>query len=354
MIADEWLRATRIDRRRALVGLAGMAAIVAAFAILRSAPDVWAVDAHRNLAAADALLHGTFGSVEGYLYSPLAAALTVPALAVPTDVAVVVYLGVRVLLLAAGALIATRSLPRQERLLVIVAVLAFLPLTYDLALGNVTTFVLAAIAMTTWWGDRAAAGIPLGIILATAPKPQLIPLLVWMAVARPRSLVGASATAAAATVLAAAALGVSTYRTWVTALEAPPYLSSGPVINLAVWAWPMPVAIAAALVTLGAWFVAFRNGYWPSLLAATCAGILLAPYTLIYAAAVLPAVAPAMARAAPRATLALALCAPLALILAFQAWVAAAMALAVLVPRDRWPPAPRVASRRVVPRLPGP
>ena len=77
-----------IARRPALIGLAGLSALVGGVAVVRAAQNVWAVDAERNLAAAAALLHGTFGSVPDYLYSPLAAALTVPAQAIdwnPTD-----------------------------------------------------------------------------------------------------------------------------------------------------------------------------------------------------------------------------------------------------------------------------
>ena len=83
-----------IARRPALVGLAFLTALVGGFAVVRAAQNVWAVDSHRDIAAAVALLNGTSGSVPGYLYSPLAAALTVPALALPTDVAVVAWLAV--------------------------------------------------------------------------------------------------------------------------------------------------------------------------------------------------------------------------------------------------------------------
>ena len=66
----------------------------------------------------------------------------------------------------------------------------------------------------------------------------------------------------------------------------------------------------------------------------------MAPYTLIYAAGVLLVGVPAAARAAPRAVLALAVTAPVALVLAFPVWVGAVLALAVLVSADRWPASP--------------
>ena len=98
-----------IAARPALVGLAVVSAIIGAFAVVRAAENVWAADAERNLAAALALANGTFGSVEDYLYSPLAAALTMPALAVPTDVAVFAWLVLELSVLVVGTAVATRG-----------------------------------------------------------------------------------------------------------------------------------------------------------------------------------------------------------------------------------------------------
>jgi len=143
-----------VAARPALGGLAFLTVLVGAFAVVRAAQNVWAVDAHRNLAAAVALQNGTFGSVRDYLYSPLAAALTVPALALPTDAAVVVWLALKIALLAVGAAVATRRLGSIDRLLIGIAVVAFLPILYDLELGNVTVIALAAVAAIAWTPDR--------------------------------------------------------------------------------------------------------------------------------------------------------------------------------------------------------
>ena len=326
-----------IARRPALVGLAFLTALVGGFALVRAAQNVWAVDAHRNLAAAVALLNGTFGSVPDYLYSPLAAALTVPALALPTDVAVVAWLALKIALLAVGTAVATRGFGGIDRLLLGVAVVGFLPILYDLELGNVTVLVLATIALVAWNPDRIVTGIPLGLILATAPKPQLIPVLIWMLVAHRRALGGAVITAASATLVGLVLTGPAAYTAWIAALRAPAYLNSGEVINLALWSLPPVVAVPSALAAIGAFYLALRRGYWPGLLAAMCLGLLLAPYTLIYGAGLLPVVAPAAARASPRAPLGLAITAPVALVLAFPAWVGLALAVAVLVPGKAWP-----------------
>jgi Glycosyltransferase family 87 len=330
-----------IARRPAFVGLAFITVLIGGFAVVRAAQNVWAVDAHRNLAAAVALLNGTFGSVPDYLYSPLAAALTVPALALPTDVAVVAWLALKIALLAVGTAVATRGLGGIDRLLLGVAAVGFLPILYDLELGNVTVIVLAAVAAIAWTPDRVATGIPLGIILATAPKPQLVPVLIWLAVTHRRALVGAVMTAALATLVGLALTGPAAYAVWVEALRAPAYLNSGEVINLALWSLPPVVAVPSALAAIGGFYLALRRGYWPGLVAAICLGLLVAPYTLVYGAGLLPVAAPAAVRASPRAALGLAITAPVALVIAFPAWVGMALAFAVLMPAAAWP------SRRV-------
>jgi len=326
-----------IARRPALVGLAYLTALVAAFAFVRAAQNVWAADVHRNLAAASALQDGTFGSVPDYLYSPLAAALTVPALVLPADVAVVVWLAFKIALLAAGTAIATRGLNRTDRVLLGIAVVGFLPLLYDLELGNVTVIVVAAVAAIAWTPDRVVTGIPMGLILATAPKPQLVPVLIWLALAHRRALLGVLVTAALATLIGLALTGPEPYAAWIAALRAPAYLNSGAVINLALWSLPTVVAVAGAVASVGAFYLALRRGYWPGLLAAICVGLLLAPYTLIYGAGLLPAVAPAAARAAPRAALGLAITAPVVLVLAFPVWIGVALAFAAILPAEAWP-----------------
>ncbi len=334
-----------IAARPALVGVAFLTALVGTFAVIRAAQNVWAVDAERNLAAARALVNGTFGTVPDYLYSPLAAMLTIPALAQPTDLAIVGWLLAKIALLAIGTAVATRNLDRADRVLLGIAVLGFLPLLYDLELGNVTVIVLVAVAAIAWTPDRAITGIPMGLILATAPKPQLIPVLLWLALVHRRALVGVLVTAALATLVGLALTGPDPYAAWIAALRAPAYLTSGPVINLALWALPPVLAIAGAVASIGAFFLALRRGYWPGLVAAICVGLLLAPYTLIYGAGLLPAVAPAAVRAAPRAALAFAITAPVVLVVAFPLWVGLLLALAVILPARAWPHADSTMAR---------
>jgi hypothetical protein len=300
----------------------------------------WSADIDRNLRAADALLAGHFGTVEGYVYSPFAAAITVPLLAIPAGAAVLVWFGAKVAAVLAGAAAATRDLPVASRGLIAVSVLSFVPIVHDLLLGNVTVALAAAVAVLAWQRDRALTGIPLGIVLAAVPKPVLIPVLVWMLLHRPRALVGALVVAAVATAATVMIFGIGPYLTWIDALRNPPILSSG---NFALSSWQPASAVLASAVTIAATFVALRRGEWPGLVCAVCCGLLVSTYTVVYGAGLLLVVVPALARAAPRATILLALTAPIGLIAAFPAWVGAVMVVALAVPTDAWSAAERVS-----------
>ena len=155
---------------------------------------------------------------------------------------------------------------------------------------------------------------------------------------------GAVVTAAGATLVGLGLAGTAAYGAWISALRAPPYLNSGEVINLALWSLPPVVAVPGAVAAIGALWLALRRGYWPGLLAAICVGLLLAPYTLIYGAGLLPVAAPAAVRASPRAVLGLAITAPVALVLAFPAWVGLVLAVAALLPAAVWPLRPGLVS----------
>ena len=319
--------------RLVLVALVAFSLGTGLLVILSVAPIAWSADARRNLLAARALLDGIFGTVDGYLYSPLAAALTIPALVVPEGVAVIGWLLLKVAILLIGASVATRGLQRTDRILVFAAAIGFLPVLYDLELGNVTIVIAASLALVAWIPDRVAAGIPLGIVLATTPKPQLIPVLIWMAVFRRRALVGALGAAGLGTLAACVVVGPGAYQAWIAALRAPPGLTRG---NFSLSGMPPVAAIPASLAVAASTLLALRRGQAPGFVAALACGLLVSPYTILYAAAVLLVAAPAVARAAPRTTVALALVAPVALVVAFPLWVGSLLLLALTVPRGRW------------------
>ena len=195
----------------AALGLGGLATI---------APEAWAVDVKVYLAGASAAAAGQFGTVEGYFYTPAAAVLTIPATWLPTDLLIIAWLvaGIAIIVIATAHVSAV-GFPTTDRILLTLLAAAFLPCLYDLQLGNMTIVIAGAVAATAWPEDRARTGIPLGLILATAPKPQLIPVLVWMVIFRRRALTASIATALAVTIGTIAVVGLEPYRTWVATLR---------------------------------------------------------------------------------------------------------------------------------------
>ena len=267
-----------------LLGVAGITVVISGSVIVEIATRAWALDIDRYLRAAQDLAAGRFGQDRGYLYSPFAALLTIPLLALPHAVAVWGWLIARLGVIAWGVRHETRDLRPVDALLVAICVVAFLPTGYDLLLGNVTVFVVAGVALVAWRRDAFTTGIVLGLVLATAPKPQLIPVLLWMLIYRPRALGGAVVTAGIATLATVALLGIGPYLSWVDVLRAPDYLNSPmngnltPDALLPALAWPIKVVVVVGLL------FALRKGETNGLVAALTAGLLIAPYTMAYGA----------------------------------------------------------------------
>ena len=185
--------------------------------------------------------------------------------------------------------------------------------------------------------DRPLAGLPLGIALATIPKPLLLPVLVWMALRRPRALAFAIATAAVITAAGLAILGPDRYASWVESL-----VGAGGVTrlgNMSLWVDGLaPLAVILAGVAGVLFVVALRRDADAGLAAALVAGVLLAPYSLAYSATIVLAGVPAALRAHRNATIALALTSALAVLVAFAAWCMAALVVFATAARRRRPP----------------
>ncbi len=261
-----------VTPRLALAAIATLAVISGIGAGMIMAPHAWALDIDRYLRAARDLQAGQFGIDRGYLYSPMAALLTLPLLAVPAIVATWGWLVAKVVVLMWMVRSQTRGLGRVEVALAAVAALAFVPTVYDLLLGNVTVFVVLAVGLVAWRRDDWGAGIALGLVLATAPKPQLIPVLIWMLAYRRRALVGASVTAAVATVVTAVLVGSASYAAWIDVLMAPDYLTSPMAGNQTVDALLPAIALPIKVATVALFAVALWRGASSGLIAALCTG----------------------------------------------------------------------------------
>ncbi len=292
----------RIFAVAAINGVIGAAVAVLIF------PIAWAADSDRNLAAAQALAAGTFGQDHTYLYSPLAAALTLPVAAiVPYGLATAGWLIGRLGILAAGVARETRELSTPDRILVLIAAIGFVPTLYDLLLGNLSILITAVVAVIAWSEDGYLTGLPMGLLLATVPKPALIPVLLWMALYRRRSFLSAIGSAAVLTGIGLLVLGGASYAAWLQVLLHPYYLGTQQLGNMALGAMLPPIlAWPLTVLTIVATVVALRRGETPGLIACLCAGLLIAPYTMAYGAVLLLVVVRPLARVAPKPTFILA------------------------------------------------
>jgi hypothetical protein len=280
----------------------------------------------------------------GFLYSPLMALVARPLTWVSPTVAILAMTLIGVVIVVLGVTLDTRGRAGIDRVLIAAAALTFAPVVYELLLGQTTLLIAAALYPVARRPDGIREGIPFGIALALAPKPLLLPVLVWMLVWRRRALAATLLTTLALTGLGIAFLGLEQYREWLLVLTGAGretiggtfWLSARDTGNFSVWPLsPVTFAVACAVGVLALWAIArdAARGF----VAALLAGLLLAPYSLLYAFSILLlAVKPAL-EFAPRATRVLALIANLvrASPVVMIAWSLAGLSACVWFKRPR-------------------
>jgi len=174
-------RLQRWSGRPTLVAVAALNAITGLAAAATLAPVAFGADANTFRRCALFVAEGRIDFC-GFLYSPLTAFVARPLTWVsPTGAAVAMTL-LGVAILATGVTLETRGQALIDRALVAVAALGFAPVVYELLLGQTTFLIAAALYLVARRADAFRNGIPLGIVLALAPKPLLLPVLVWMLV----------------------------------------------------------------------------------------------------------------------------------------------------------------------------
>jgi Glycosyltransferase family 87 len=325
-------RLKRLSGRPTLVAVAAMNAITGLAAAATLAPVAFGADANTFRGCALWVAEGRTDFC-GFLYAPLTALVARPLTWVsPTGAAVVMTL-LGLAILVAGVRLETRGQAPVDRVLVAVAALGFAPVVYELLLGQTTLLIAAALYPVVRRADAFRNGVALGIVLALAPKPLLVPVLVWMMVWRRRALTSALVTALMLVCLGLLLLGPDQYRQWLSVLTGAGRESVSGTFSLSLKGnfslWPLDparitVAVAVGLSTL---WVVLRE---PSrgFVAALLAGLLLAPYTGLYAATILLLAAKPALAFAPRAARVLALIAnpTLVLLLALAAWSVSGLA----------------------------
>jgi hypothetical protein len=255
----------------------------------------------------------------GFLYSPLMALAARPLTWVPPTAAIVIMSLIGGAIVLTGVALETRGEALVDRVLIGIAVFTFAPVVYELLLGQTTLLISATLYPIARGRDGFRNGIPFGIALALAPKPLLVPVLFWMIVWRRRALAATILTAAILTGIGIAVLGIEQYRSWLSVvtgagrdtLSGTFWLSTEALGNRSLWPLnPATFVIACVVVVVTVWAIIrdSSRGFVASLFA----GLLLAPYSLLYGFSILLlAVKPGL-EFAPRTTRALALTANLA------------------------------------------
>lgn len=326
--------------RPTLVAVAAMNALTGLMIAAVIAPLAYGQDAdfYRSCALSVIASGGTCGS----LYPPLVAIVARPLTWVSPTTAGIVMTLIGIATLMIGVALETRGRVLADRVLVAVAALGFAPVVYELVLGQVTLLIAAALYPVARRADAYRNGVPLGIALALAPKPLLLPVLFWMLIRRRRALAMALLTGAALTAVGLALAGPEQYRQWLSVLTGVGGQSvSGTLAlslsgNFSIWPLnPAKLALAVGISAVTVWAILRHDAR--GFVAALLAGLLLAPYTGLYAASILLlAVTPALIFA-PRATRVLALIANpvVGFLLALPGWCLAALAACIPLERPR-------------------
>jgi hypothetical protein len=226
----------------------------------------------------------------GFLYSPLMALAARPLTWVSPTTAFMVMSLVGALIMLTGIALETRGQAVIDRVLIAISVFTFAPVVYELLLGQTTLLIAATLYVIARHEDGFRNGIPFGVALALAPKPLLLPVLVWMLVWRRRALTGTILTALILTGIGLAVLGLEQYRSWLMVLAGAGRESASGTFILSAEdlgnrsLWPLsPVTFAVACIVVVVTLVAIVRDESRGFVASLFAGLLLAPYSLLYA-----------------------------------------------------------------------
>ena len=168
-----------------------------------------------------------------FRYSPWAAVLFTPLAPLSESAAAWLWLALKSAVVAAVAVGLGRRWSGEARWLVIGMVVFFPPLWHDLALGNVSVFTVAVLAVLLARRD-GVGGVAFGLLLLLAPKPHLVVLALWLAFRRPRDAVAALATLGAGIVA-----GVLVFRPelWLDWLVLGAWVAGGYLLAIRLFRW---------------------------------------------------------------------------------------------------------------------
>jgi hypothetical protein len=215
-----------------------------------------------------------------FRYSPWAAVLFSPMSSLSEAAAVWVWLGFKVVVVAVVAVGLGRRWTGEARWLVIGMVLFFPPIWHDLALGNVSVFTVAALAILLARRD-GLGGVAFGLLLLLAPKPHLLPLAVWLLVRRPRDAVAALTTLGVVALAGVLVFGPNLWLDWLGTFREPLERTFTANIGFSGLLGPAGVGVGiVAAVVIGGAALARRGDIGLGL--SFVSGIVLGPYSFIH------------------------------------------------------------------------
>jgi hypothetical protein len=215
-----------------------------------------------------------------FRYTPIGALLFAPLVPLSADGAAWAWLVVKLGVLALIAIWYSSRWAGNQRLLVILLVVAFPPIVHDLVIGNVSTItVLVLLAVARWQDPRG--GIAIGLLTVLMPKPHLLPVLAYLALRRPRDFAAAAVTIGAGVLIGLAIFGVDPWLAFFDTLREPLERTFTANVGWSALLGPLGVLIGIAIgvvVFVAGVRMGGARGYGLSILA----GILAGPYTFIH------------------------------------------------------------------------
>jgi hypothetical protein len=233
-----------------------------------------------------------------FRYSPWAAVLFAPLAGMSETAAVWLWLAIKAVVVVGVAVVLARRWPRDVAWLVAGMVLFFPPIWHDLALGNVSTFTVAVLAVLLvrrdGWG-----GLTFGLLLLLAPKPHLLPIALWLALRRPRDAIVAVAVLALGVAAGVVAVGPDLWLDWLATFREPLERTFTANIAFSGLLGPPGVVVGVvAAVVIGAAALVRRTNIGLGL--SLVSGIVLGPYSFIHYLSGLVVVIDPVLRARPR------------------------------------------------------
>jgi glycosyl transferase family 87 len=233
-----------------------------------------------------------------FRYTPLGALPFIPLVPLGEAAAAWTWLAVKLGVLAVAAAWFSRPWSGNRRWLVALLVVTFPPIVHDLVIGNVSTITLLVLLAVARWQD-ARGGVALGLLSILMPKPHLIPVLVYIAIRRPRDFVATLATMMGGVLVGLGIFGIDPWIAFIGTLREPLERTFTANVGFSGLFGQLGVGIglAAGLAILVVGVIAGGSrGYGLSIIG----GIVMGPYTFIhYLAGTLVAAEPVL-RTQPR------------------------------------------------------